>query len=122
MPATARRSPRDGLVRGLRRKCPNCGTGSLFAGYLRVAQTCADCGHDNGHYRADDGPAYVTILLVGHVIIAPVLLFPFVWETSPWIVAPALLGAVGAATLAVLPFIKGGFIGLLWSAGGAPDQ
>lgn len=122
MPAAAKRSPRDGLLRGLKRKCPNCGQGALFEGYLRVDPACRHCGHDNGRYRSDDGPAYVTILMVGHVVVAPLLLFPFVWELSPWITAPALLGAVGSATLAALPFIKGGFIGLMWSAGGAPDQ
>lgn len=117
MPATATRSARDGLLRGLKRTCPNCGQGALFAGYLKVQPACANCGHDNGRYRSDDGPAYVTMLLVGHIVIAPMLTFPVIWEASPFIVAPLALLAVGAATLAALPFVKGGFIGLLWSSG-----
>ena len=122
MPATAKRSAKDGLLRGLKRKCPHCGQGELFRGYLAVAPVCNNCGHDNGRYRADDGPAYVTILLVGHVVIAPALTWPAVWEASPWIVAPLALAAVGAATLAALPFVKGGFIGALWAAGGQARQ
>lgn len=116
MPVTAKRSVWDGLLRGLKRQCPNCGEGKLFAGYLKVQPTCAACGHDTGRYRADDGPAYVTVLLVGHLMIAPLLTFPVIWEASPWLVAPIALLTVGAATLTALPFIKGGFIGLLWAS------
>lgn len=122
MPVTAKRSARDGLLRGLKRKCPNCGQGELFRGYLAVKPTCSNCGHHNGRYRADDGPAYVTILLVGHVVVAPLLTWPVIWEASPWMVAPAALSLVGAATLAALPFVKGGFIGALWAAGGQAEQ
>lgn len=117
MPATAKRSVRDGLLRGLRRQCPNCGEGKLFAGYLKVEPTCARCGHDNGAYRADDGPAYVTVLLIGHIVIAPLMAFEFMWESPPEVVAPLALLAVGTATLSALAFVKGGFIGLLWANG-----
>lgn len=122
MTATAKRSVWEGLLRGLRRKCPNCGEGGLFAGYLAVDPTCAGCGHDNGRYRPDDGPAYVTILLVGHIIVAPMLCFSVIWEADPMIVAPIALAAVGGATLALLPFIKGGFIGLMWANGASQTQ
>jgi uncharacterized protein (DUF983 family) len=117
MPATAKRSVWDGLLRGLRRKCPNCGNGALFAGYLAVKPTCADCGHDNGRYRADDGPAYVTVLLIGHVLIAPALVFPVIWQADPMIVVPIALSTVTAATLAALACVKGGWIGLMWANG-----
>ena len=81
-----------------------------------MAPTCSNCGHETGAYRADDGPAYITILLVGHVIIAPLMTFEFMWESSPMIVAPLALLGVGGATLAALPFVKGGFIGALWAS------
>ena len=47
-----------GLQRGFRRRCPNCGQGRLFKGYLKVNPTCPSCGHANGLYRADDAPRY----------------------------------------------------------------
>lgn len=123
MPATAKRSVWQGLMRGLQRKCPNCGEGALFAGYLSVAPTCASCGHDNGRFRPDDGPAYVTVLLIGHLLVAPMLCFSVIWEADPMIVAPIALFVVGAATLGLLPFIKGGFLGLMWANGaGATRQ
>lgn len=68
------RSFLTGLWRGLRRRCPCCGNGRLFDGYLRVRPTCGVCGADNDRYPADDAPPYFTILLVGHLGIAPMLL------------------------------------------------
>ena len=111
-----------GLSRGLKHRCPDCGQGSLYSGYLKVRQTCQACGHDLSAYRADDGPAYFTILLVGHLIIAPVLLFPVVWEASPWIVVPVSLSLLTALVLTILPRIKGAFIGGLWSIRPAPPH
>jgi uncharacterized protein (DUF983 family) len=105
------------MARGLRDRCPKCGEGKLFQRYLKVTPNCEACGHDLAAYPADDGPAYVTILLVGHVLVAPLLLFPFIWESSPWIVVPVTLIPLAVATLVALPFVKGAFIGLLYSVG-----
>ncbi|MBX7247641.1 MAG: DUF983 domain-containing protein [Caulobacteraceae bacterium] len=120
--SSSQRSVLDGLKRGLRRRCPNCGEGRLFAGYLKVDPTCARCGHDNSRYRADDGPAYVTVLLAGHLLVAPMLVFPVIWEADPMLVAPLAMAGVGAVTLAGLAFIKGGWIGLMWANGSDRTQ
>jgi len=61
---------------GLRRRCPSCGTGPLFDGYLTVRDSCPDCGEDLTPQRADDGPAYLTLLIVGHLM-APLLLIVY---------------------------------------------
>lgn len=103
------------IKRGLAHKCPNCGQGRLFTRYLKVAPTCEKCGENLAKYRADDGPAYLTILLVGHLIIAPMLFFPIVWEASPLIVMPIALTAITVIALTALPRIKGAFMGLLWA-------
>ena len=108
------RSVRIGLKRGLQRRCPHCGQGPLFAGYLTVAPECAACGHANGLYRADDGPAYFTILLVGHLVVGPLLALSVLASLSPLMIAGIGLPSVGAATLGLLPFVKGGWIGVLW--------
>lgn len=105
------------MFRGLRDRCPKCGDGKLFSRYLKVVPNCEACGHDLASYPADDGPAYVTILLVGHVLVAPLLLFPAIWQSSPWIVVPATLIPLAVATLIALPYVKGAFIGLLYSVG-----
>lgn len=110
------------IKRGLNYRCPNCGEGKLYRGYLKVVPACEACGHDLSQYRADDGPAYLTILLVGHLVIAPMFFFPVMWEASPWIVAPIALSALTALVLIVLPRIKGGFMGLLWANRITGDQ
>lgn len=104
-----------GLKRGLSHRCPNCGDGRLYRRYLKVSPICEACGHELGLYPADDGPAYFTIFLVGHVIIAPMLFFPWIWEASPWLVAPVVLIPLAALTLLTLPRVKGAVIGTLWA-------
>jgi uncharacterized protein (DUF983 family) len=103
------------VFRGLRGACPNCGEGRLFYRYLKVSPECAACGHDLDRYPADDGPAYFTILLVGHLVIGPLLFFPWVWQASPAITVPAILIPLTGLTLALLPRVKGGVVGALYA-------
>lgn len=103
------------MLRGLKGRCPHCGEGKLFCAYLKVEPTCPACGHDLSKYPADDGPAYFTILMVGHLIVAPLLIFPVIWQASPWIVAPATLIPLAIVSLVLLPLNKGWFIGLLYA-------
>src|ERR1700721_2429514 len=103
-----------GLRRGLTRRCPACGAGRLFTGYLAVEDTCPACGHDNGQYPADDAPPYFTILIVGHVVVAPALCFSFIWTwPAGWVLA-VTLPLIMAATLLLLPRVKGAVIGVHW--------
>lgn len=108
------RTTMQGFKRGLRRRCPNCGEGRLFSGYLKVQPECEACGHANGAYRADDGPAYFTVLIVGHLLVGPLLALPFVWTWNPLASLALLLPLVGGVTLALLGFVKGAFIGVQW--------
>jgi uncharacterized protein (DUF983 family) len=103
------------MLRGLRGHCPNCGEAGLFYRYLKVSPDCAHCGHDLEQYPSDDGPAYFTILLVGHVVVLPLLLFPIIWQASAAIIVPAVLIPLGGLTMAVLPRVKGAVIGLLYA-------
>jgi uncharacterized protein (DUF983 family) len=104
-----------GIKRGLRHRCPNCGEGELFRKYLKVQPNCTACGHDNAQYPADDGPAYFTMLIIGHVVIAPVLVFPFIVEWPAHYVLLTVLPLLAAFTLWLLPRVKGGVIGLQWA-------
>ncbi len=103
-----------GLTRGLRRRCPNCEAGALFKGYVTVLSPCPACGHDNAQYRADDAGPYFTILLVGHLCIGPLLIFPFIWKSPIWLVLGTTLPLVMSLTLLLLPVVKGAVIGVQW--------
>jgi len=105
------------LFRGLSGHCPACGKGKLFWKYLKVNGRCEVCDTDLARYPADDGPAYLTILLVGHLVVAPLLFFPIVWRSNPVYSLPIILLPLAALTLALLPRIKGGWIGLMYAMG-----
>ena len=109
------RSVSEGLMRGLAGHCPNCGEGGLFGAYLKVDPRCEACGHDNAQYPADDGPAYFTILIVGHLVIAPLLCFSFIWTWPAAVVVPLTFTLITIATLSLLPRVKGAFIGAQWA-------
>jgi uncharacterized protein (DUF983 family) len=104
-----------GLKRGLLHRCPNCGDGRLYMRYLKVDPECEVCGHDLADYPADDGPAYFTILIIGHLFVAPLLLFPFIWKAPVGIVLPLTVLPLAALTLVLLPRVKGAVIGALWA-------
>lgn len=111
----AERPTKDAMLRGARGRCPACGAGRLFTSYLKVADHCPECAEALYHQRADDGPAYLTILIVSHLG-APLLLASFVaWRPS----AVTMLLAFGLGSiflsLAMLPVIKGGMVGLQWA-------
>ena len=105
------------LGRGLRRKCPCCGKASSFRGYLKIVDTCPVCETPLSLYPCDDGPAYVTMLIVGHLVIAPAFLLHIFYLYPVQVVAPVMVVAMAALTLALLPFVKGGFLSLLWYLG-----
>lgn len=96
-------------------RCPNCSKGRLLHSYLKVNATCSHCGEALHHQRADDGPAYLTVLIVGHLL-APTLLFVYsTWEPAPLPMALALSTACISLSLVLLPRLKGAMIGLQWA-------
>ena len=77
MPDDASDRPLGPALRcGWRNRCPNCGRGRILHSYVKVHDKCSSCGEDLHLARADDGPAYLTILIVGHIV-APLLLIVF---------------------------------------------
>lgn len=103
------------LLRGWRRRCPNCGSGPLMRGYLKVRDTCAVCGEDLRHQRADDGPAYLTILIVGHLM-APLILWVFThYRPDPMVLASIFSVGTVALSLFLLPRLKGVMVAIQWA-------
>lgn len=103
------------IRRGLALRCPACGKGKLLNGYLRPAAACANCGEPIGEYRADDGPAWATILLVGHLVSPAFFLFATREEAPLYIFAIVAATVVGLSML-LLPRMKGLFVGLIWAS------
>ena len=110
------RSLREAMTRGFFGRCPACGRGRLFRSYLGVVNTCSICGEELSGHRADDAPAYVTLLIVAHVVGAGILLSDEFWPHSSLVwVATFWLAVTLVASLLILPRAKGAIVGQQWA-------
>jgi uncharacterized protein (DUF983 family) len=115
-PVASRREPWPAIIAGLRGKCPACGSGRMFRAYLKVVDTCPSCGEELHHHRADDAPPYFTILVVGHVVGALMLLTEELWPESPiWFHALVWPTLVVVLSLWLLPLFKGALVAYQWA-------
>ena len=103
------------MWRGLLCRCPNCGNGRLFAGYLTVASECDRCGEDFTGEEAHDFPPYVTIFIVAHVIGTLIMIAEAMLD---WSMLTHIL-VWSAVTLimcfAIMKPVKGAVVGLQWA-------
>jgi uncharacterized protein (DUF983 family) len=101
--------------RGLRCRCPRCGDGKLFRAFLKVDDHCTVCGLDFTPHRADDLPAYLVIIIVGHVVVPLALMIetnyspPVAWQLAIYL--PVTL----VASLLLLQPVKGAVVGVQWA-------
>lgn len=102
--------------RGFMERCPNCGKGRLFRAYLKVVDACPVCAEDLHYQRADDAPPYITMLIVGHIVVAGVVAAEEAWpHSSLWVDAFIWLWLTFALSLALLPRVKGALVGYQWA-------
>jgi len=84
------------LRAGLLCRCPKCGKGRLYSGYLQIAETCNKCGFELRKHDAGDGPAVFVVLIVGAIIVGLALWVEIDYEPPYWvhmvIWVPAILG------------------------------
>ena len=115
--ATDDRSIWLGVRRGLARRCPECGQGRLFTGFLKVSPHCETCAADNTIYPADDFPPYLTILAAGHVLVPLIFVVERAYAPAIWLQMAIWLPLTLALCLALLPVMKGATVGLCWATG-----
>lgn len=115
---TAALPPRDwkqAIKRGFRCRCPNCGEGRMFTSFLKVSPTCETCGERLDGHRADDMPPYITIMIVGHIIVGLNLAleraaeWPMWWHMALWPTLTVIM------TLAIMQPVKGALIAYQWA-------
>jgi uncharacterized protein (DUF983 family) len=102
---------------GFRCKCPNCGKGHLFSAFLKVADHCAECGEEFHHHRADDFPAYLVMIVVGHIIVPAILAVETAYSPPYWLQLLMWLPLALVASLGLLQPTKGAIVGLQWQMG-----
>ncbi len=109
------RSLAQALARGFMGKCPHCGQGRLFGRFLKVADSCDVCGEEYHHHRADDLPAYLVIVVVGHIVVGAFMGMETIFALSTWQHLAIWVPITLALTIGLLQPTKGAVVGLQWA-------
>ncbi|SDM70171.1 Uncharacterized conserved protein, DUF983 family [Methylobacterium phyllostachyos] len=108
-------SPPPPIPTGLRGRCPRCGEGHLFNGFLALRPSCEACGLDYSHFDSADGPAFFVMSIVGLVVVGLALWLEITYEPPIWVHAlVAVTMSVGLSLMLVRP-LKGLLIALQYS-------
>ena len=105
------------LWRGFTMRCPHCGRGRMFARFLKVTSQCQACGENLSHQRADDFPAYLVIVVLGHLVVPAVLVVEQTFAPPVWLQYLIWLPLIAFGALALLQPTKGIVVALQWQLG-----
>jgi uncharacterized protein (DUF983 family) len=103
------------MKRGFRCRCPRCGEGKLFRAFLKIDDNCATCGLDYTPHRADDLPAYLVIIIVGHIVVPVVLWVETNYSPAIWLQMAIYLPFTFISSLLLLQPVKGAVVGFQWA-------
>jgi uncharacterized protein (DUF983 family) len=109
-------------LRGLACKCPRCGKGRLYAGFLNLAPACEACGLDYAFIDAGDGPAIFIILMAGAIVVGCALIVEIKYQPPYWVHAALWLPLILATTLLPLRAMKSLLIALQFHHKAAPGR
>jgi uncharacterized protein (DUF983 family) len=112
---TEKRDVWTALKRGFRGRCPRCGEGKLFRAFLKVNDHCANCGQDLTPQRADDLPAYLVIVIVGHIVVPLALMIETNYSPPVALQLAIYLPLTFLLSLALLQPVKGAVVGVQWA-------
>jgi uncharacterized protein (DUF983 family) len=103
------------MKRGFRGRCPRCGEGKLFRAFLKVDNNCSVCDLDFTPHRADDLPAYLVIVIVGHLLVPVILWIETDYSPPVWLQLSIYLPFTVVASLLLLQPVKGAVVGMQWA-------
>ena len=113
--STEKRDVWTAMKRGFRGRCPRCGEGRLFRAFLKVDNNCSACGLDFTPHRADDLPAYLVIVIVGHLLVPVILWIETDYSPPVWLQLSIYLPFTVIASLLLLQPVKGAVVGMQWA-------
>jgi len=105
-------TPPNPILAGLAGRCPRCGKGKMFSGFLGLKPTCETCGLDYSFVDAGDGPAVFVILIAGFIVVGAALVVETLYQPPFWLHAAMWLPLILITTLAPLRALKGVLIAL----------
>jgi uncharacterized protein (DUF983 family) len=112
---TEKRDVWTSLKCGFRGRCPRCGEGRLFRAFLKVDNNCPVCGLDFTPHRADDLPAYLVIVIVGHLVVPTALIIETDYSPPVALQLAIYLPLTLVLSLLLLQPVKGAVVGLQWA-------
>ena len=114
--------PTNPSLAGFAGRCPRCGKGKLFQGFLSVAPRCEACGLDYGFIDSGDGPAFFVMTFSGFVVVAAALIVEVLYQPPFWLHAMLWLPLILITTLVPIRPLKGLLIGLQYRHKAAEQQ
>jgi uncharacterized protein (DUF983 family) len=99
-------------IAGIACRCPRCGRGRLFTGFLTLARRCESCGLDYNFADAGDGPAVFVILIAGFLVVGAAVVVEFLWRPPYWVHALLWIPMILVVTLGLLRPLKGLLVAL----------
>jgi uncharacterized protein (DUF983 family) len=112
MPADTPPTVTESALRGIACRCPRCGKGKLYAGFLTLAPRCENCGLDYAFIDSGDGPAIFIIMLAGAIVVACALIVEVKYQPPFWVHAVLWLPLIVVTTLLPLRSMKSLLIAL----------
>src|SRR5438045_7415695 len=100
------------IMRGICGRCPRCGKGRLFKGFLTLAPRCERCGLDYSFADSADGPAFFAMFISGFIVVFAALGVEVLYQPPLWVHAVLWLPLILITTLLPLRAIKGLLIAL----------
>ena len=110
------------IFRGLACKCPRCGKGAVYAGFLTLRPRCEACGLDFAFMDSGDGPAIFVILIAGAIVVGAALIVEVKYQPPLWLHAALWLPLILATTLLPLRAMKSLLIALQYHHKAAPGR
>lgn len=107
--------PQSPYVVGLAGRCPRCGEGSLFNGFLTVRPSCGHCGLDLAFADSGDGPAVFVTLLAGFVVMGLGLWTMLRFDPPFWVFLVIFVPLTLIVCLGMLRPLKGLLVALQYS-------
>lgn len=104
--------PQSPYSTGLSARCPRCGEGRLFKGFITLAEKCDHCGLDYAFADSGDGPAVFVTLLGGFILLGLALFVQMVYEPPVWLLMAIFFPLTLVVSVGMLRPLKGLLIAL----------
>jgi uncharacterized protein (DUF983 family) len=122
MPAETLPTVTESALRGIACRCPRCGKGKLYTGFLTLRPRCESCGLDYAFMDSGDGPAIFIIMIAGAIVVACALIVEVKYQPPFWVHAALWLPLIAATTLLPLRSMKSLLIALQFHHKAAPAR